>query len=217
MASTRLFSGIPRSDAEKLKKCLGANSRAYIEGEEILRISGERFSTLAYVAQGSVSVYLKNGEEDFLSETISFGDVFGELFYLPPPGCEYIFVAETDCEIIFINYTSAITPCTDNCYYHLTLIDNLFRIGAKKAQNKALHLHIMKSRKIRNKILSYLKSLENKEGSSTFDIPLSQTELAEYLAVDRSAMARELSNMKKEGLLIVKGRHCALLESAADL
>lgn len=213
MATTRVFSGIPRSDAEKLKNCLRAESKAYMQGEEILTITGERLSTIGCVAQGSVLVYYEISGERYLLDTLFFGDAFGELYYLPSSGDKYIIVAETDCEIIYIGYASVITPCNENCYYHLTLIDNLFRIGAEKARKKELHLCIMKGKKTRDKIMAYLKSLQNIYKSNVFDVPLSQTELAEYLSVDRSAMARELSLMKKEGLIYFKGRHCEILTS----
>ena len=50
-----------------------------------------------------------------------------------------------------------------------------------------------------------------------FEIPFSRTELADYLCVDRSAMSRELSNMRKEGILDFSGRKIILHEKFRDL
>ena len=38
-------------------------------------------------------------------------------------------------------------------------------------------------------------------GGPEFDIPLDRQQLADFLAVDRSAMSAELSNMQRDGLL----------------
>ena len=43
-------------------------------------------------------------------------------------------------------------------------------------------------------------------GSKTFILPFNFTELSEYLAVDRSAMSRELKNIKDEGFVKIKNK-----------
>jgi hypothetical protein len=40
-----------------------------------------------------------------------------------------------------------------------------------------------------------------KVGSLTITIPLNRTEMADYLCTNRSALSRELSSMKKDGIL----------------
>ena len=41
-----------------------------------------------------------------------------------------------------------------------------------------------------------------KNFSKTFTLPFSLTDLADYLSIDRSAMMRELKNLKNEGIII---------------
>ena len=48
-------------------------------------------------------------------------------------------------------------------------------------------------------------------GSKTIKLPLSDTELASYLSVDRSAMTREITSLKNEGFIKTKGRKITLL------
>ena len=50
-------------------------------------------------------------------------------------------------------------------------------------------------------MLSYLSMEAEKQGGPEFAIPFNRQQLADYLSVDRSAMSRELSRMKAEGLL----------------
>ena len=52
-----------------------------------------------------------------------------------------------------------------------------------------------------DKILTFLSMEARRQGSATFVLPLNRTEMAEYLCINRSAMTRELSALKKEGLI----------------
>ena len=56
-------------------------------------------------------------------------------------------------------------------------------------------------RSSREKLLAYLSDVSAQAGSSSFSIPFNRQQLADYLSLDRSALSKELSKMKKEGLL----------------
>ena len=56
-------------------------------------------------------------------------------------------------------------------------------------------------RTLREKVLAYLSQQAQQQGSDYFEIPLGRVELAEYLCADRSALTRELSAMKQDGIL----------------
>lgn len=62
----------------------------------------------------------------------------------------------------------------------------------------------------KEKILSYLSEQSLKAGSASFDIPFGRQQLADYLSVDRSAMSRELSKMREEGILKFERNHFVL-------
>ena len=70
--------------------------------------------------------------------------------------------------------------------------------------------HITK-RTTREKLLSYLSSQAVMKGSSSFEIPFNRQELADYLAVDRSAMSAELARMRDDGLLRFRKNRFTLL------
>jgi CRP-like cAMP-binding protein len=54
---------------------------------------------------------------------------------------------------------------------------------------------------IREKILAYLSLLAEQQDSRYVTLPITKTAMAGFLSVNRSAMMRELSNMKKEGII----------------
>ena len=74
--------------------------------------------------------------------------------------------------------------------------------------NLKIRIHTQKS--IRDKVLIYLYSLPaGPDGWKT--VPFSQTALAEFLGVNRSALARELTKMKADGVLKTDRRRFLLL------
>ena len=63
-------------------------------------------------------------------------------------------------------------------------------------------VRILSQKSLRDRILIYLGTLP-KDKNGFVKIPFTQTALAEYLGVNRSALSRELGRMQNEGLLIV--------------
>lgn len=60
---------------------------------------------------------------------------------------------------------------------------------------------ILSYKSIRERVLLYLSDEMERCKTCEFSIAFSQSELAEYLQLDRSAMARELGRMKRDGLI----------------
>ena len=59
----------------------------------------------------------------------------------------------------------------------------------------------MVQRSIREKVMAYLSFESERQKKQAFTIPYNRQQLADYLAVDRSALSAELSRMKKDGLI----------------
>ena len=71
-------------------------------------------------------------------------------------------------------------------------------------------MEILTNKTIRNKLLAYFKIMSRKNNSRVIYLPYNYTDLADYLAIDRSAMYRELKNLKEEGLIEVKNKRITL-------
>ena len=50
-----------------------------------------------------------------------------------------------------------------------------------------------------------------KKGNKTYTLPLTYTELSSYLSVDRSAMTREIKNLKEDGFIKTNGHKITIL------
>ena len=73
-------------------------------------------------------------------------------------------------------------------------------IGDKNVQLMQ-KIEVISKKTLREKILAYLRSQSPEDSSRRFTIPLGRLELADYQCADRSALTRELTHMKTEGLI----------------
>ena len=80
-----------------------------------------------------------------------------------------------------------------------------------ESEEKNERIEILTKKTIRDKLLEYFNIYRKKHASKIIYLPFSFTDLADFLAVDRSAMTRELKNLKEEGFIETKGRRITLL------
>ena len=69
------------------------------------------------------------------------------------------------------------------------------------------------SKRIRDRLLSYLSEQALLSGSNRFTIPFSRQQLADYLGTERSALSGELSKMRRDGLIDYRKNSFTLLSN----
>lgn len=197
-----LFDGIKEDDRSEMLKCLNAKKKQYKKGSTVLG-RGRRTSEMGMVLEGSVHMVKDDfwGNRSILGQA-SPGQMFGEVYAcLPRQGLEVDVVAAEDTEVLFLDVGRILTVCSSACSFHTRLIRNLLTILAEKNLMLTHKMEHMAQKSTRDKVLSYLSMEAEKQGGPEFAIPFNRQQLADYLSVDRSAMSRELSRMKAEGLL----------------
>ena len=196
-----LFAGISEEGVDQVLACLSARPRHFDKQAMLLR-AGDA-PVMGVVLAGSVHIL----QEDFwgnrsLLGRAGPGDLFAEAFAcagvlrLPVSveACE-----PTDVLLLDAGRLSAVRPAA--CPHHVQMIRNLLRLMAEKNVGLARKVEHMARRTTRDKLLSYLSAEARRSGGSAFSIPFNRQQLADYLAVDRSAMCSELSRLRDEGLL----------------
>lgn len=160
---------------------------------------------MGLVLAGSVHVVREDfwGRRDIIAE-LSPGETFAESFACTGAPLNVDVLANGDCAALYIDMSRALSSCSSACEFHARLIRNL--IGAFAASNLRLNEKIahVTRRSTREKLLSYLSAQARRAGSACFESPLNRQQLADYLAVDRSAMSAELGRMRDEGLIRFK-------------
>ena len=206
------FQGFSTSEFNKLKAAVGATTNYYMQYEKIFRYSKLAVSNIAYISEGSVYITATDLSGKVVStEVFKKGDMLGELFGFPPFGFDYTVYAKSDCSIVFFDVGKLMHPCDNMCRHHTAFLNEIFKLAAQRLSAREERLLLLSYKTLREKLSAYLKNQSFISNSSAFDIPMSQTALSSYLMVDRSALARELSLMKSEGLINYKGKHFEIL------
>ena len=145
-------------------------------------------------------------------EELGPGSVFGRnLAFAGPAGDSLEVICRTACDVLFIDYPHILRRCENACTYHSTLVQNMLRLMADKAQALSERIDVLSRRSIREKLLCYFRQLASRGGGESFTLPFSLSVLADYIATDRSAMMRELKRLREEGLIRSEGRRFTLL------
>ena len=81
----------------------------------------------------------------------------------------------------------------------------------EKFMNRNERIKILEQKQIRNKLLAFFEIEQKKTRLNYITLPFSFKDLADYIAVNRSSMFREIKNLKDEGFINVKGKKITLL------
>lgn len=197
-----LFAGIEERDLLPLLSCLAAKNVQFEKNSTVFRC-GEAILSFGIVLSGQVQIYQDDyfGNRSILGN-VGPGSLFGESFaFAEIKELPVSAVTVTESEIMFIDCGRLASPCVNACSFHGRLIRNLMNIIARKNVMLTQKIEFTSKRTTRDKLLSYLSSEAQKAKSSSFSIPYSRQELADYLSVDRSAMSAELGRLRDEGIL----------------
>lgn len=217
MLRASLFRGITERELGPLLNCAGAWKRRYGKGELLLRL-GERAAYLGLVLSGRVHVV----KEDFwgrrtLVGLAEEGEVFAESYAcLGSEALEVSVEAAAETEVLYLDAALAAGGCTCACTAHAALRQNLLALLAEKNLMLTRKMGHMARRTTREKLLSFLSAQALRSGGPVFDIPLDRQGLADYLAVDRSAMSAALGKLRAEGVLDVHKNHFRLLRETEE-
>lgn len=146
--------------------------------------------------------YDKNGNKTII-ETLKSNDVFGEVFFPIKTNSELFVIAKTNCEVIFFLYNDILKHSNN-------FNTNLLNLFLNRTIKQNIRIELLTKRSIREKLLSYFSFLSIEYNKKDFTLPLSYTDLADYLSVDRSAMMREIQHLQKENIIIKNGYNIVL-------
>lgn len=202
LRKTKLFSGFSDGQLASVLTCLGAKVKKFGKGELIIPAGG-RADGVAVLLEGSANVYSDDidGNRNIYSK-LEAGDMFGEVFALTGIKSGVSVETTSDCEVLSFIFSKASLSCRKcgECLAEM-LKDNLMMVLAYKNIAFQEKLSCIGHRSIREKVYRYLALQRIKHGSSTFEVPLSRAEMADYLCVDRSALSAVLSRLQAEGLI----------------
>lgn len=198
-----LFENIPENDVLSIMLCLKARTKKFKKGSIIL-LAGEEVTEMGIILSGEAEAYRENYDGSrLLISQFKTSDIFTEMIFSEERKNPLTFFAKTDTEIMVIRHDKMLTTCKNACPAHHKLLQNLLGTVSSKYWDLQTKIKYLTTSTLREKILEFLK--DNSGGiKGTFEIPYDRDEMAAYLNADRSALSRELSKMKKDGLIDYK-------------
>ena len=201
-STSALFDGICPEDRACMLGCIGYHLRSYRKGE-IIVFEEEQVRYVGLVLSGAVDMIKEDlwGGKTLLLR-MGADELFGETFACGSDTSSSVtFVVAEDADILFLPFHKVMHTCARTCLFHYRLIENMVRVIADKNRELLRKVEVISKKSLREKILAYLSREAEVQGSRYVELPLGRQELAAYLCADRSALTRELSAMKEDGLI----------------
>ena len=206
ISAAPLFRDISAKELPALLDRAAAREVRFAKGELLLR-RGETPRSLGLVLEGGVHII----REDFWGNRSIVGlagpgEIFAESYALAGKPLAVSVLAAADGRALFL----------DAGHLSQRLSANLLALLAEKNLMLTEKMRHMARRTTREKLLSYLSAQALRAGTAEFDIPLDRQQLADFLAVDRSAMSAALGKLRDEGVLEFRKNHFRLLRREVD-
>lgn len=194
-----LFYGMAEKEIQEIMSVIPYVIKNFDE-EDIIVHQGDIVDSIGIVIEGDAigKKYTPDGEEIIVSHMDGrqvFGDVLsGANGFASPVTVQ----ALEKCKVLFIDYNRLIS--SDHKLIHKVLRNMIQNMSIKYfTQNKRMDILMLKS--VRAKVMAYLEWQRDVKKSKTFLIDLDRRLMADFLGVERSALSRELSRMKKDGII----------------
>ena len=203
LRKSKLFQDIDHDGIEEMLLCLSATRKEY-EKDEYIIWEGDIVCNIGILLSG----YARSTKTDVTGRLVIVtllepGSYIGVLLAASHDRKSPVSVqALENLTILFIPIRNILTRV--NCPHHLKLMCNLLDGIAEKALVLHDRNNCLIKPTIRGKVLTFLTEAAQNAGTRSFTIPMSRDAMAEYLNVDRSALSRELSWMKRDGLIDYK-------------
>lgn len=207
-----LFEDINSQDISEMMTCLAAKTKAY-KKETYVKYEGDSADFIGIVLDGTIQILQDdyNGNRSIIS-AFGPGHLFAEAFACAAiPTLPVSILAATDCTILFLNIQKILYPCTQACYFHSKLIQNLLKIVSRKNMLLSKKLSYVSHKTTSEKLMAFLCDQAKEKNSLEFTIPYDRQALADYLGVERSALSAEIGKLKKQGILETNRSYFKLL------
>ncbi|OLR64881.1 Crp/Fnr family transcriptional regulator [Peptoniphilus porci] len=198
LTNLQLFNNLNEVELDEVKNYL-SDIKVYKNKSTIFSV-GDHINYFGILLKGQVDLEMDDvfGNKTILSK-LSAPALFAESILIK--GVREIplsVVTTMDTEIIFFDYNSF---SSKNLKSKEKVKDNLIKILAGKNLFMRDKLNLLTLPTSRAKILYFLSTQARKSHSKYFTIDFNITELAQFLNLNRSSLSRELSKLKKEGLI----------------
>ena len=204
-----LFAGLSPEETREALRFFQAREKRYARGE-LLKNPVESLTAFGLALEGYVAVTMQDidGREMLLAH-VGPGQTFGESLCYLRENAPLTIAAQTDARVLWLRCDSLRQQAAGNLP---RLLQTRFTaMLARRTLSMNDRIQILSRSSIREKLNAFFTECARDAGGSGFDIPFDRAGMAAYLGVDRSALSRELSRMRRERLIDYHKNHFEIL------
>lgn len=208
LAKNPLFKGFAPADIGKALYCLRGQTVSF-EANVFLFHEGDLAKRMGILLSGHIDLirYDEEGNTSIL-ESFQSGDSFGEVYAIEENSVYGVSALTQEAgSLLWLEISPLYSDL--GCPFGQRLFKNLVSDLAEKDRLLKTKVMILSQKGLANKVLMLLASYEPKEGG-WFELPFTREEMANYLACERSALSRLLSQMANERKLSYSGNRFRL-------
>ena len=195
-----LFQGLPPDALEDALSYFEAHVKAYEKGAFLHQVSFplERFGL---VLSGTIQVSMDDMDgHHIIMNNVSAGGLFGEAYCFLGTDAPIYICAVTEAEVLWMRPTRVKAPRLPLQERDQMLANRFVAALASRTLSLNQRIQILSRRTLREKLITFLSQYATAQGD-TFTVPFDRASMANFLGADRSALSRELSHLRKEGVL----------------
>lgn len=208
LRNSGLLKEVEQEKRSRAAKALNFQVRTYSK-DELIFLEGERVEEIALLHSGTV-----RGEKFHMEGNVDLmymygkGETFGaEAAVSRLKSSPLTYAANEEACVILVPFQSI---CESRYAEPITLA--LLQILADDNIKKLYKIEALSKRRLRDRIMTYLRIMSQKAGSAAFSIHMDRLQFAQYLCVNRSALSCELNQMQRDGLIRFKKDRFEILE-----
>lgn len=201
---------INEKTVKTLLKLFDPKTKEIQKGESILNEAAKE-NRLCLLLKGTAYLCLENeyGGRQLLDFFTERQILCQRIFPSSANGHCYVY-AKYPCTVAFLDRRQLMTYMEQNPSSGLATLFFDLTHCIISARNE--HCHMLQQKTIRDKLLAFLHYQSVKQQKELIHIPIPYSDLADYLAIDRSSLMTELSQMHLEGLIEKNSRDIRLLK-----
>ena len=195
-----LFQGLPPDALDYALSYFEAHVKAYEKGDFLHQVSFplERFGL---VLSGTIQVSMDDMDgHHIIMNNVSAGGLFGEAYCFLGTDAPIYICAVTEAEVLWMRPTRVKAPRLPLQERDQMLANRFVAALASRTLSLNQRIQILSRRTLREKLITFLSQYATAKGD-TFTVPFDRASMANFLGADRSALSRELSHLRKEGVL----------------
>ena len=198
--SSPLTAGLNNSDWDFIKDFYHLEAVRYSKNE-FLNTLYEPLPWFGLVISGTIQVCRDDyyGNKNIMAN-VTPGNYFGESLFLTQYATNVYIIAVKESKVIWFRpeRLDISADCPEKRAY--ILLRNLTHMLAKRALALNDRIQALTKPTLREKLIAFFSEYA-KDGEREFTVPFDRENMAVYLGVNRSALSRELSKMKADGLI----------------